>query len=124
MLADLDRLAMFQINVLFRVMKINDLLGSKQRRELRKIAHHLRPVVTIADLEITDGVSNEVHEHFRSRADKNQNRHFRERKRQDVADEFLIRSRPSYTNNWEVRSVYKRNPTPNPKLSNLLRYSF
>ena len=41
-------------------MKINDLLGSKQRKQLRRIAHHLRPVVTIADLEITDGVSNEV----------------------------------------------------------------
>ena len=41
-------------------MKINDLLGSKQRKQLRKIAHHLRPVVTIADLKITDGVSNEV----------------------------------------------------------------
>tara|TARA_B100000674_G_scaffold88241_1_gene61169 strand:- start:2571 stop:2924 length:354 start_codon:yes stop_codon:yes gene_type:complete len=117
---------MFQINVLFRVMKINDLLGSKQRKQLRKIAHHLRPVVTIADLKITDGVSNEVaraltdHELIKIKIDIAE-----KEKRQDVAVRISDSVEASLIQTiGKCVVLYKPNPTPNPKLSNLLRYSF
>ena len=107
-------------------MKINDLLGSKQRKQLRKIAHHLRPVVTIADLEITDGVSNEVvraltdHELIKIKIDISE-----KEKRQEVAVRISDSVEATLIQTIGKSVVlYKRNPTPNPKLSNLLRYSF
>ena len=107
-------------------MKINDLLSSKQRKQLRKIAHHLRPVVTIADLEITDGVSNEVvraltdHELIKIKID------FPEKeKRRDVAVRISDSVEASLIQTiGKCVVLYTPNPTPNPKLSNLLRYSF
>ena len=107
-------------------MKINDLLGSKQRKQLRKIAHHLRPVVTIADLEITDGVSNEVvraltdHELIKIKIDISE-----KEKRQDVAVRISDSVEAALIQTiGKCVVLYKPNPTPNPKLSNLLRYSF
>ena len=107
-------------------MKINDLLGSKQRKQLRKIAHHLRPVVTIADLEITDGVSNEVvraltdHELIKIKIDISE-----KEERQDVAVRISDSVEATLIQTiGKCVVLYKRNPTPNPKLSNLLRYSF
>ena len=107
-------------------MKINDPLGSKQRKHLRKIAHHLRPVVTIADLEITDGVHNEVaraltdHELIKIKIDISE-----KEKRRDVAIRISGSVEASLIQTiGKCVVLYKPNPTPNPKLSNLLRYSF
>ena len=107
-------------------MKINHLPGSKQRKQLRKIAHHLRPIVTIADLEITDGVSNEVvraltdHELIKIKIDISE-----KEKRQDMAVRISDSVEAALIQTiGKCVVLYKAHPTPNPKLSNLLRYSF
>ena len=107
-------------------MKINDVISSKQRKQFRKIAHHLRPIVTLTDLEITEGASNEVvraisdHELIKVKIDIPE-----KKTRRDVAIKISNSVEASLIHTiGKCVVLYKPNPEPNSKLSNLLRYSF
>ena len=107
-------------------MKINDVQSSKQRKQLRKIAHHLRPIVTLTDLKISEGASNEVnralrdHELIKVKIDSS-DRQLRKEVATTLSEKIgadLIQTI------GKCVVLYKSNPTRNPRLSNVLRYSF
>ena len=117
---------MFQINVSCGIMKTNDVLSSKQRKQFRKIAHHLRPIVTLTNLEISEDASNEVnraiqdHELIKVKIE-----HSDRKIRKEMA---IIISETTGADLVQTIGkcvvLYKSNPLRNPKLSNVLRYSF
>jgi RNA-binding protein len=98
-------------------------ITSQQRKHFKAIAHHLKPVVTVATNGITEGVVNELdralsdHELIKikiaagERADRTE----------------LLSEITRLTSSDLVHSIGKtavllrHNPKPNPKLSNLIR---
>ena len=107
-------------------MKPKDVLSSKQRKQFRKIAHHLRPVVTLTNLEIGEGVSNEViralkdHELIKVKIENSD-----KRMRKEMAITISERTGAGLIQTiGKCAVLYKSNPLRNPKLSNVLRYYF
>ena len=107
-------------------MKINEAMSGKQKKTFRKIAHHLKPVVTITKLDFTDTVLKET---IRAMTDhelikvKIENSDKLERKAIGSKISMLTESNLIQTIGKCV-ILYRANAKPNPKLSNVLRYSF
>ena len=107
-------------------MNTNEVLSSKQKKDLRKIAHHLKPIVILTKLEFTETALNETiravsdHELIKVKIEN-----------PDKVERKAIGSKIStLTNSNLIQTIgkcvvlYKANPEPNPKLSNVSRYSF
>jgi len=107
-------------------MNTNEELSSKQKKDLRKIAHYLKPIVILTKLEFTETALNETiravsdHELIKVKIES-----------PDKVERKAIGSKIStLTNSNLIQTIgkcvvlYKANPEPNPKLSNVSRYSF
>ena len=107
-------------------MKTNEALSGKQKKTFRKIAHHLKPVVTITKLEFTDTALEEtiraMNDHELIKV-KIENSDKLERKAIGSKISMLTKSNLIQTIGKCV-VLYRANTKPNPKLSNVLRYSF
>ncbi|RMF19868.1 MAG: ribosome assembly RNA-binding protein YhbY [Gammaproteobacteria bacterium] len=99
-------------------------LSADQKKYYRTIAHHLKPVVTIAEAGISEGVVNELeralseHELIKVK--------FAIPDREDRAaliQETLKLSRAELVQQiGKIAVILRRNPKPNPRLSNILRF--
>ena len=107
-------------------MNTNEALSGKQKKHLRKIAHHLRPIVTLTKLDFTENALKETiramsdHELIKVKIED-----------PDKLKRHAIGSKISkLTNSNLIQTIgkcvvlYKASPEPNPKLSNVARYSF
>ncbi len=98
-------------------------LSQDQRKQYRAIAHHLKPVVIIAANGVTEGVINELeralndHELIKIKVAAG-DREERVELLEEVAK--LTRSELVQTIG-RVAVLVRKNPRPNPKLSNILR---
>lgn len=99
-------------------------LSSAQKKDLKRIAHHLKPVVLISEQGLSDGVMAELeralhdHELIKVRinvADRDA--------KQALVKELCQRSKAELVQViGKMAVLLKRNPEPNRNLSNLLRY--
>jgi RNA-binding protein len=101
------------------------MLTSKEKRHLRQVAHHLQPVVTIAERGVTPALLEEtrraLHDHELIKAKVN------------VADRDVRRALGEALANGsesqivqvigKVWVLYRANPDADPRLSNIARYS-
>ncbi|WLQ12061.1 ribosome assembly RNA-binding protein YhbY [Hahella aquimaris] len=99
-------------------------LPIEQRKQYRAIAHHLKPIVTIAGAGITEGVINELeralndHELIKVKIAVGE-----KEERAEVIKELCEMSRSELVQViGRTAILLRKNPRPNPKLSNLLRH--
>ncbi len=99
-------------------------LDTKLSKRLRQIAHHLDPVVTVGDQGLTDNLAVEVnraladHELIKVRVNGN-SRESRARLGEALAarcDANIVQKI------GKIVILYRQNPHPNAKLSNVQRY--
>lgn len=94
-------------------------------RRLRRIAHHLNPVVSIGDAGLTDAVATETeralhdHELIKVRI-HSESREERKAFGAELAERCNAQIIQSI---GKVVILYKDNPEPNPNLSNVLRHT-
>jgi RNA-binding protein len=101
-----------------------NVLDAATRRKLRRIAHHLHPIVSIGENGLTDGVVAETeralhdHELIKVRV------HAGEREARQAIVEALIQRVHAIDVQriGKVVVLYKKNLKPNEKLSNLKRF--
>ena len=94
-------------------------------RRLRRIAHHLNPVVSIGDAGLSDAVAAEtdraLHDHelikVRIHGESREDRKAVSEALAQRCDAFIVQSI------GKVVTLYKDNPKPNPNLSNVLRHT-
>lgn len=97
---------------------------NETRRRLKRIAHHLDPVVLVGDQGITDALVAEAnralddHELIKVRihAGDRDDRRVMAEALADACDAAVVQSI------GKVSVLFRKNPEPNPKLSNLTRY--
>jgi RNA-binding protein len=100
-------------------------LTSREKKHFRQIAHHLEPVVTIADRGLVEAVLEETtraladHELIKVRL-ANGDRAERTRVSQELAE--AVNAEVVQTIG-KILVLFKPNRKPNPKLSNIIRYS-
>lgn len=100
-------------------------LDNKQLRRLRRIAHHLNPVVSIGDSGVSDAVVAETeraltdHELIKVRIHSES----RDARREYAAELSERCGAESVQSIGKIVVLYKANPTPNPNLSNVLRHT-
>jgi len=101
------------------------MLTSKEKRRLRQVAHHLHPVVTIAERGVTDGLLEETrralndHEIIKAKvnvADRDMRRELGEALSTQSGSEVVQII-------GKVWVLYRPNPDADPRLSNVARYS-
>ena len=107
-------------------MNTNEALSGKQKKHLRKIAHHLKPIVTLTKLDFTE---NALKETIRAMSDH-------ELIKVKIEDPDKLKRKAigskisKLTGSNLIQTIgkcvvlYKASPEPNPKLSNVSRYSF
>jgi RNA-binding protein len=101
------------------------MLTAKDKRRLRQVAHHLQPIVTIADRGMTDGLLEETrraltdHELIKTRiniADRGV--------RKETGETLAARCEADVVQViGKVWVLYRPNPDAAPRLSNVARYS-
>ena len=97
----------------------------KEKKRLRGIAHHLNPVVTLGDQGVTDAVVGETeralsdHELIKTRVNM-LDRDARKSAGNELADRTGATIIQIIGKVWVL---YRQNPDPDPKLSNLTRFS-
>ena len=99
-------------------------LTSRDKKQLRQIAHHLDPVVTLSDTSVSDGVHGETeralsdHELIKVKLPLIEKAH-----RQEAALNLAQMCEAEVVQHiGKVAVLYRKNPKANPKLSNLARY--
>lgn len=100
-------------------------LDGPGRRRLRRIAHHLDPVVLVGDQGLSDAVTAETrralddHELIKVRL------HVGDRDQRAALAATLAAATGAVVVQTigKVVVLYRKNPEPNPKLSNLVRFS-
>ena len=99
-------------------------LTQEQKKQFKSIGHHLKPIVTIADNGLTEGVLAELdralndHEliKIQLRAERDD--------RKALIDQLCAQSSSLLIQSiGKVALIYRRNPQPNKNLSNILRYN-
>ncbi len=100
-------------------------LTQEQKKQFKSIGHHLKPIVTIADNGLTEGVLAEL--------DRALNDHelikiqLRLAERDDriaIVTELCQKSSSILVQSiGKVALIYRKNPQPNKNLSNVLRYN-
>ncbi|MFW6093724.1 MAG: ribosome assembly RNA-binding protein YhbY [Pseudomonadota bacterium] len=99
-------------------------LDSATRRQLKRVAHHLDPVVLVGEQGVSDAVVAEAeraltdHELIKVRI------HAMERADRAALAETLAQACAATVvqSIGKVTVLFRKNPEPNPKLSNLSRY--
>lgn len=109
----------------YRASDLDYNLDNKLLRRLRRIAHHLDPVVSIGDAGVSDAV---VAETERALADHELIKIRIHSESRDARREYaaLLSERcgaESVQSIGKVVVLYKANPEPNPNLSNVLRHT-
>jgi RNA-binding protein len=101
------------------------MLTSKDKRRLRQVAHHLQPVVTIAERGVTEGLLEETkralhdHEIIKARVDVTDRD-----LRQSLGETLASRCESEIVQViGKVWVLYRANPHADPRLSNVARYS-
>lgn len=99
-------------------------LTNEQKKEFKAIGHHLKPVLTVAEQGLSEGVQAEL--------DRALNDHelikvqFRIAEREDrraLIDELCEAGRCELIQTiGKMALVYRRNPKPNRQLSNVVRH--
>ena len=101
------------------------MLTSKEKRRLRQVAHHLQPVVTVAEQGVTDGLLDETrralndHEIIKAKvnvADRDARRELGEVLATQSGSEIVQVI-------GKVWVLYRPNPDADPRLSNVARFS-
>lgn len=100
-------------------------LDGAARRRLRRIAHHLDPVVLVGEHGLSDAVTAETrralddHELIKVRL------HIGDRSDRTALAAALAEATGAQVvqNIGKVVVLFRKNPEPNPKLSNLVRFS-
>jgi RNA-binding protein len=101
------------------------MLTSKEKRRLRQVAHHLQPIVTIAERGITDGLLEETrralndHEVIKAKvnvADRTSRKEIAETLSTQCGSEIVQVI-------GKVWVLYRPNPNPDPRLSNVVRFT-
>jgi RNA-binding protein len=101
------------------------MLTSKEKRRLRQVAHHLQPIVTIAERGITDGLLEETrralndHEVIKAKvnvADRSVRKETAEALSAQCGSEIVQVI-------GKVWVLYRPNPHPDPRLSNVVRFT-
>jgi RNA-binding protein len=101
------------------------MLTSKEKRRLRQVAHHLQPVVTVAEKGVTDGLLDETrraltdHEIIKAKV----NVMDREARR-ELGEMLAAQSGSEIVQViGKVWVLYRANPNADPRLSNVARFS-
>ncbi len=99
-------------------------LTQEQKKQFKSIGHHLKPIVTIADNGLTEGVLAELdralndHEliKIQLRAERDD--------RTALIEQLCAQSSSLLVQSiGKVALIYRKNPQPNKNLSNILRYN-
>jgi RNA-binding protein len=99
-------------------------LSSEQRREYRAIAHSLKPVIIVGDKGLTENLQEELdralndHELIKIKVASQD----REARQQAVAELCAGAKAEVVQTIGKIAVILRRAKTPNPKLSNLLRF--
>ena len=100
-------------------------LSAAQKKQFRKIAHHLEPVILLGENGVTEGVLAELeraledHELIKIKTAGVEREH-----KQELVDSICETTRAELVNMIGHTAVLFRSARkPNPKLSNVLRYS-
>jgi len=101
------------------------MLTAKDKRRLRQVAHHLQPVVTVAERGVTEGLIEETrralsdHEIIKAKvnvADR--------QVRRELGEALSVQSGSEVVQViGKVWILYRANPDADPRLSNVARYS-
>ena len=101
------------------------MLTAKEKRRLRQVAHHLQPVVTVAERGVTEGLIEETrralsdHEIIKAKvnvADREV--------RRELGEALSVQSGSEVVQViGKVWVLYRANPDADPRLSNVARYS-
>ncbi len=99
-------------------------LTADQKKYYRTIAHHLKPIVTIAEGGISEGVINELERALSEHELIKVKFAIPDREvRAALIQETLKLSRAELIQQiGKIAIMIRRNPQPNPKLSNILRF--
>ena len=101
------------------------MLSSKEKRRLRQVAHHLQPVVIVAEKGVTEGLLDETrraltdHEIIKAKvnvADRDARRELGELLATQSGSEIVQVI-------GKVWVLYRANPDADPRLSNVARFS-
>lgn len=100
-------------------------LTQEQKKQFKSIGHHLKPIVTVADGGLTEGVLAELdralHDH---ELIKIQLRLAEREDRKAIIDELCQKSSSILVQSiGKVALIYRKNQQPNKNLSNILRYN-
>ncbi len=100
-------------------------LTQEQKKQFKSIGHHLKPVVTIADNGLTEGVLAELDRALNDHElIKIQLRIAERDDRKAIIDDVCQKSSSLLVQSiGKVALIYRKNPQPNKNLSNVLRYN-
>lgn len=100
-------------------------LTQEQKKQFKSIGHHLKPVVTIADNGLTEGVLAELDRALNDHElIKIQLRVVERDDRKAIVEELCQKSSSILVQSiGKVALVYRKNAQPNKNLSNILRYN-
>ena len=100
-------------------------LTQEQKKQFKSIGHHLKPIVTIADNGLTEGVLAELDRALNDHElIKIQLRLAERDDRKAILDELCQKSSSILVQSiGKVALIYRKNPKPNKNLSNVLRYN-
>jgi len=99
------------------------MISQADKKRFRAIAHHLKPVVTVAGNGLTDGVVKEIeralydHELIKIRVVAGD----RDERRQLIEDASRQTGSDLVNSIGNIAVLYKANEKPDPSLSNILR---
>ena len=100
-------------------------LTSREKKQMRQIAHHLDAVVTVADLPISEGVKEECdralsdHELIKVKVAL-----LEKEQRNTAGDDLATACEAEVVQRiGKMVILYRSNPKPNPRLSNMVRFT-
>lgn len=100
-------------------------LTQEQKKQFKSIGHHLKPIVTVADNGLTEGVLTELDRALNDHElIKIQLRLAEREDRKAIIDDLCQKSSSILVQSiGKVALIYRKNPQPNKNLSNVLRYN-
>ena len=99
-------------------------MDNQTRKQLKQIAHHLQPVVTVGDAGVSDAVIAETDRALKDHELIKVKLHSADRDEREHLGETLAAACEAETVQkiGKVIVLFRRNPQPNPDLSNLSRH--